>query len=294
MMKRNKKRLIVCLLIITLLVVGNKLFNYIIYLIPTQIELKDNTFDDPNGHILIGNDRLLWDTGASRTVLLSDFKQKKHIVGFSLSSDTHNKMQFTKLYFSKNIVLHRILIKNSVYTEIYKFNISKSIQNLNISGILGMDIICNHNWLLDFDKNIIRNFDKTCKYDALSQFKLTYFKKNIPYTNIKIENVYLKDILIDSGLNLYFLLLKSDIENINAIIEPDTVMKTNSSGLFSDSIPSKQYVYTNIKINNTVFDTLTINEGEKRLIGIGFFRKFDKVFWDSGKKEVRFYKNTRQ
>ena len=63
---------------------------------------------------------------------------------------------------------------------------------------------------------------------------------------------------------------------------------------FSNCIPSKQYVYTNIKINNTFFDTLTITEGEKRLIGIGFFRKFDKVFWDSGKKEVRFYKNTKR
>ena len=292
----NKKKQIVLAVgvssIIILLICS--IFIYCFYFFPTEIEIKDNTLSEQTNNIIFKNGHLLWDTGANGSILLSNFRQKKVLISFSILYDSYRKIKIAGLYFSHNTIIDSIFIKNFIYTKLDRGGLPIEIQKLNYIGILGMNVISNYNWLLDFDKNTLQNIPKTKSYKEEYDFKLTYLFRIFPYTSITIERIKLKKILIDSGLNTDCVLLVDDIGKINEYISPDTVINQVSNGLFSNCIPSKQYVYTNIKINNTFFDTLTITEGEKRLIGIGFFRKFDKVFWDSGKKEVRFYKNTRQ
>ncbi|MDO4726951.1 MAG: hypothetical protein Q4A56_07015 [Porphyromonadaceae bacterium] len=275
---------------IILLIAGTII--YCFWFFPTEIEIKNNILRRHTDNIIFEKSHLLWDTGANgSSILIDNFKQKKTLIGISIHYDAFKKIKIGKLYFSRNTIINSIFINNFIYTKLDKCEISTEIKKFNYIGILGMNVISNYNWLLDFDKNTLQNIPKTESHKEKHDFKLTYLFKIFPYTSIAIEGIKLKKILIDSGLNTDCVLRADDITQINEIVQPDTVIEQFSNGLFSDSILSKQYIYTNIKINDTIFNTLTITEGEKRLIGAGFFRKFDRVFWDSGNREVKFYRD---
>ncbi|MDO4729481.1 MAG: hypothetical protein Q4B43_10830 [Bacteroidota bacterium] len=267
------------------------LIAYCYWGLPTRIELKNNSIDENSNHIILKNSRLLWDTGASGSVLFEDFSQDKTLLGLSIISDYSYKFKIKKMFFTHNITIGNIVIRNFIYTKIDTEKAESILMATDDSGILGMNVIGNYNWLLDFEENILQNFDKTYKYNDLPALALKYTSKRYPFSTIQIDKIRIKKILIDSGFNTDIRLLKSDIDEINKNITPDTIIEGSSNSLFSDSIPHREYIYTNIKINNVVFDSISIIESNRPLIGIGFFRKFDRVFWDSGNREVRFYRD---
>ncbi len=287
-MNKNRKIVLIVSFII-LLIAGIIIYCY--WFFPTQVELKNNKFEIIDKRISISDNRFLWDTGASGTVLFSNIKTDMIPIGLSFVFDTHHRLKICKLFFVEEYCNNSIRFENLIYTEVKENNVSVAEQKQNFGGILGMNIIGNYNWLVDFKQNTLSNFDKTYRYNVLPELKLKYKSKLYPYTNMEIEGVKLKNTLIDSGSDADLNLLPSDIEQINKIIQPDSIIEQFSSGLFSDSIPSKKYFYSYLKVNGLSFDTLTINESNKRSLCIGFFRKFDRVFWDSGNREVRFYKD---
>ncbi len=291
MNKKKKIILIVSLVAVVMLCISGIIIYYCFWGFPTRIEIKDNAINENSNQIILKNSRLVWDTGADGTIFFKDFNQRKIIIGLANVSDFHKKSTIRKRYFSITLIADSILFKNLVYNEISIDNISQGVQYLAINGILGMNVIANYNWLLDFWKNTISNFDKSYNYSDLDVLRLEYKSKLKPCTKIEIEGIKFDNIFIDSGLDTDLTLLSSDIEQINQYIAPDTIFNTSSSGLFSDSIIESKYQYSNIMIDNIKFDKLYITEGKKRLIGIGFFRKFDCVFWDSGNREVRFYRD---
>ncbi len=233
----------------------------------------------------------MWDTGADATAFFKDFGQKKFPFMFSLVFEYGHKIRLQKVKYSNQIEIDSVILKNIIYLDVDSQNISQCIRDKEISGIVGMNVINKYNWIIDFDKNTLQNLPKTTTYNHTPQFTLRYSNTMIPKTTVSIADVKLKNILIDSGFNIDFTLLSSDIEQINQYIAPDTIFNTSSSGLFSDSIVESEYQYSNIMIDNIKFDKLYITEGNKRLIGTGFFRKFDRVFWDSKNREVRFYRD---
>ncbi len=287
-MNKNRKIVLIVSFII-LLIVGIIIYCY--WFFPTTIEIPNNQIDENSNQIILTNSKLLWDTGADGTIFFKDFNQRKIIIGLANVSDFHKKSTIRKRYFSITLIADSILFKNLVYNEISIDNISQGVQYLAINGILGMNVINKYNWIIDFDKNTLQNLSKTTTYNHTPQFTLRYSNAMKPKTAVSIADVKLKNILIDSGFNIDFTLLSSDIEQINQCIAPDTIFNTSSSGLFSDSIVESKYQYSNIMIDNIKFDKLYITEGNRRLIGTGFFRKFDRVFWDSKNREVRFYKD---
>ncbi|MDO4726949.1 MAG: hypothetical protein Q4A56_07005 [Porphyromonadaceae bacterium] len=264
---------------------------YCYWFFSTRFELINNKFEIIDKRISISDNRFLWDTGASGTILFSNIKIDRIPIGLSFVWDTHYKLKICKLFFVKEYLDDSIRFENLIYTEVKENNVSIAEQKQNFGGILGMNVIKNYNWLLDFSKNTLNNFNISYKYDNLAIFKLEYKSKHKPCTSLDIEGIKLKNTLIDSGSDADIQLLPTDIEQINKIIPPDSIIEQFSSGLFSDSIPSKKYFYSRLKVNGLFIDTLTINESKKRKLGIGFFRKFDRVFWDSGSKEVRFYRD---
>ncbi|MDO4726948.1 MAG: hypothetical protein Q4A56_07000, partial [Porphyromonadaceae bacterium] len=256
-----------------------------------RIELKNNSIDENSNHIILKNSKLCWDTGANSTAFFKDFGQKKFLLMFSLVFEYGYKIRIQKVKYSNHIEKDSVILKNIIYLDVDSQNTAQWINNEEISGIVGMNVISKYNWIVDFDKNILQNLSKTTTYNHTPQFTLCYSNTMKPKTTISIADVKLKNILIDSGFNIDFTLLSSDIEKINQRIAPDTICNIISTALFSDSIVEFKYKYSNIMINNIRFDTLYIVEGNRRLIGTGFFRKFDRVFWDSGSKEVRFYRD---
>lgn len=61
-------------------------------------------------------------------------------------------------------------------------------------------------------------------------------------------------------------------------MKPDTIIYEVSDGLFVGNIESQNYIYTNVKINNVVFDKLSIIESNRRLIGVVFFASLTVCF----------------
>ncbi len=288
-MKKKKRVLIVGILLFVLLcIIGIDTFCY--WLFPTKITLKDNSIKENKKHIILKNSNLLWDTGSNGTYIFMDFGQKNFPVAISIDFDYSYKIKFNIAKYSNCIEMDSAKLQNIIYKDIGVSDIPQWYKNEK-NGILGMNVINNYNWIVDFDKNTLQNLPKTTIYNHTPQFTLRYSNAMIPKTTVSIGGVKIKNVLIDSGFNSDIMLLTSDIEQIDRHINPDTIYDTFTSGMFSDRIPNKAYRYTNIEIAGMSFDTISIIDGPKRLIGTGFFRKFDRVFWDSGNREVRFYKD---
>ncbi|KGN79364.1 hypothetical protein HW49_06330 [Porphyromonadaceae bacterium COT-184 OH4590] len=291
-MKKKHKIIFIVIVVIIVVAVGNWAYNYIINNLSANIHLRDNSIDEEENLIIFKNGgRLIWDTGASGSAIFNNLGSSRLKIGIGTVTDFDGKTKLYPICFALNISFDSITLNNFIHNEIIIDNVAPRIQNLNSAGILGMNVIGNHNWLLDFTSDKIYNFDKNVEYNPSPQLRLTYRKRKTPTTDIKIGGLDMKKLLIDSGFYGDIKLYKSDIDEINKIIKPDTIIDEVSDGLFVGNIKSQNYIYTNVKINNVVFDKLSIIESNRRLIGVGFFRKFDRVFWDSGSKEVRFYRD---
>ena len=141
----NKKKQIVLAVgvssIIILLICS--IFIYCFYFFPTEIEIKDNTLSEQTNNIIFKNGHLLWDTGANGSILLSNFRQKKVLISFSILYDSYRKIKIAGLYFSHNTIIDSIFIKNFIYTKLDRGGLPTEIQKLNYIGILGMNVISN-------------------------------------------------------------------------------------------------------------------------------------------------------
>lgn len=289
--KISKRTKIVLLAIAVLLLVIGAVSFYMYRFSPTKIEIYSDKIDENSGHILLKSGRLVWDTGANTTALFKDCEKEKCQIAISPVFEYGGKIKLQKINYSKHIEMDSVVLRNIMYLDIDSQHIAQWLKNESIGGVLGMNVIKDYNWIVDFEKNTIQNFLKTATYSSTPKFTLNYSNTMTPKTIVFIEGVKMKNILIDSGFDTDIKLPKSEIEKINEIIKPDTVIYGSSNGLFSDSIPNIEYHYKNIKINDVVFDRISIIQSKRRLIGTGFFRKFDRVFWDSKNREVRLYKD---
>lgn len=292
-MKKKNKIILIVIIVLVVVGTGSLVFIYIINNLPANIYLRDNSIDEEKAIIILKNgNRWCWDTGASGSAIFKDLEDKGLKLGYSWNTDSENTKRCDALFFVKTLSTDSILLKNFIYNYIEKSNISHNLQDLNIIGILGMNVIKNYNWLLDFHKNTLQNYDKDFQIDTLvPKFIITYSNEREPLTDIRLGRLRIKKMLLDSGFYGDMMLYGSDIEVMNQFVNPDTIINDISNSLYSDSIPVKRYIYYDVYVNNLLFDKLIINEGKRRLIGAGFFRKFDRVFWDSKDREVRFYKD---
>lgn len=289
-MKKKKLILIVSIVAVVILCIS-VIIIYCYWFFPTRIEINDKQLDKTQKLIILKDSRFVWDTGASGSVIFNELGSSRLKIGIGTVTDFDSKTKLYPICFARNISFDSITLNNFIYNEIMIDDVVPGIQNLNSIGILGMNVIGNHNWLLDFTSDKIYNFEKNVEYNPSPQLRLTYRKIRTPTTDIKIGGLDMKKLLIDSGFYGDIKLYKSDIDEINKIIKPDTIIDEVSDGLFVGNIKSQNYIYTNVKVNNVVLDTLSIIVSKRRLLGAGFFRKFDRVFWDSGSKEVRFYRD---
>ncbi|MDR1584042.1 MAG: hypothetical protein LBS55_12460 [Prevotellaceae bacterium] len=258
-----------------------------------EITCESTIYNDSGSpKIIIGEPPVLWDTGNGETILFRDFAEKKYRVGLSLVFDFHREWRILCRYFSRKIYLDPFTIKNALYTMEKKEKLSPFIKNSGEAGILGMDVIGKANWLIDFSEKSIQSIshNDTVSFRQQSKFSLSYRKTKRPKTTLTIQDCEIKDILIDSGSDADMIMLETDIQQIKHNLSPTDSVDRTSSGLFSGSIPEKQYIFRNIVINGYRFDNLSITQSKtNRLIGMGFFRKFDKVYLNTEEKIFRFY-----
>jgi hypothetical protein len=241
--------------------------------------------------IILGDENITWDTGSGWTLFFQDFVAHKIPVIPTIGIDVYGKRVITFLYFSRSLNVASITLKNIFYNTIKRNKISSFTRQSGIGGIFGMNVINRANWIIDFQDGSI---EATPRKDAVlsglePKFSLSYNKRKYPKTTIVIQGMEIKNVLIDSGSSADLALREADIRELNRKVQPVDSATYYSSGLFTDSISKKKYLYKNIVINNYRFDTLVISQDNESSIGIGFFRKFDKVYLNTREKLFLFY-----
>jgi hypothetical protein len=250
---------------------------------------------DKNKEKLLLNDSLLWDTGATGTVIYGGYNEKKTYdkiwLGYILVFDAFYKAQFHELYYSPQFTVESLSI-NQLCFSIVK-NMPKEMKYDNEIGAIGMNVINKANWIINFqsEKVEILPHNKIYKTKHRPQLIFKYKRKNIPKTQLDFSVCKLENVLIDAGSNGELTLLKSDIEIINKKYKPVDTLTVSSYGMHSIS-PTIQncYVYDSIMINNVCFNNIEIIESNiKNVIGFEFFKRFNKVFLNTREKRFYFY-----
>ena len=256
-------------------------------------KIRYNQNNLPTNYILIGKENILWDTGTQICLFFQDFAPWKMFLN-PIPTHGYGSWTLEWLYYSPSIRFDSICINNIVYSLVNEDKLSTFVRNLNIMGIMGMNVIGRANWLIDFKDSSLHIMTKNDEYAVtdMPQLSLTYRRSRTPKTTLNIAGITINDILVDSGFDADIMLLEKEIEQINRYILPIDTTTRSSSGLYAENILEKKYIYHNITINGYTFDKLGIVQGgsSRRLIGMGFFQKFDKVFLNTKKKEFQFYK----
>lgn len=241
--------------------------------------------------IILGDENITWDTGSSCTLFFQDFAAHKMPVVPTMGIDVYGKRVITFLYFSRSLEVASITLKNIFYNTVSQNKISNAIRQSRIGGGFGMNVINRANWIIDFLEGSIEVIP--CNDTILSgqepKFSLLYGKRKYPKTAIVLQGIEIKNVLIDSGNSADLALREADIRELDQKVQPVDSATYYSSGLFTDSVPKKKYLYKNIVINNYRFDTLVISQDNENSIGIGFFRKFDKVYLNTRERMFLFY-----
>lgn len=243
-------------------------------------------------YILIGNEHILWDTGAEGSVFFQDFASRKIKLGSKTLIDYNKQKSETPLFYSPSIVFDSMRINNIHYLLVPENEVAIGIKNYGIMGILGMNVIGKANWLIDFTDTTlyILKQKNMPEITIIPNLLLPYQQIKVPIATLVIAETAISNVIIDSGSEADLIFLESDIEQINRYFPPIDITNYFSSSLYNDNIPEKKYKYQNITVNGYTFDELEIVQGKtNRLIGMGFFRKFNKVFLNTKEKEFCFY-----
>lgn len=245
----------------------------------TVVPKGKQNFRYVNGHIVLESN-YIFDTGADITVLYEneDF-------GFPIAvtsvSDIHRNRRLKTLYFvhrkigGENTKSHFVCLIDSGFYR----------PNQSIFGIMGMNVIQRANWHFSFLDSTVEVFSRRSSYtippNALC-FK--YRNRLLPYTSIDIEGEKQEQFLIDMGYSLEFLVDEKGMRQIQKcrFIEP-------SQELITGLLGNKQVdvlKYDSLYVNGNCYSNVRIDVGNRNLIGLGFMRRFDHLFWDSRHKKV--------
>lgn len=218
-------------------------------------------------------DGVIFDTGAQSSYISSNN------IGFPIflfpasvtDGDGNNKilpMYFTQ-YFEVN---DKVKIKNFTYISGFKNNKFKAIIGMNVLSKLNILFLSTQNTL------DIKSFD--FKPQIPSSATILQYKDRIsPKVTLRLDNVVIDDILIDTGFDSDLSIDEHYIEKLKSNHSCDSMIRTNNT-LF-DTQKVKKIIFSELYINERLYKNIHVVQLKKRLLGSKFLKRFDKVFWDS-------------
>ena len=278
-MKKSKKILFIVMTI--LIVIAIAIICILLgYFSPmTVIPKGKQNFCYVNGHIVLESN-YIFDTGADISVLYE--KEGLSIpVAVTLMRDIHKNKRCRFLYF----VNKKSLFQNEINHFVCLMDSGFYRPDKSVKGIIGMNVIQRANWHFSFLDSTVEVFSRRASYTIPS--KALCFKYNnrlIPCSSIDIESEHYKQILIDMGYSLEFLLDENNISQIQkcCLVEPRQELITGLLGHQQVDV----FQYDTLSINGNHYSNVRIDGGKRNLIGLGFMRRFDHLFWDSRHKKV--------
>lgn len=218
-------------------------------------------------------DGVIFDTGAQSSYISSNN------IGFPFFlfpvsvNDGEGNNKILPMYFTQYFEVNdKVKIKNFAY-------FSGPINN-QFEAIIGMNVLSKLNMLFLSTQNTldIKSFD--FKPQIPSSATILQYKDRIsPKVTLRLDNVVIDDILIDTGFDDDLAIDEHYIEKLKSNHSCDSMISTFLT-LF-DTQTVKKITFSELYINERLYKNIQVLQQKKRLLGSKFLKRFDKVFWDS-------------
>lgn len=218
-------------------------------------------------------DGVIFDTGAQSSYISSNN------IGFPIFlfpvsvNDGEGNNKILPMYFTQYFEVNdKVKIKNFAY-------FSGPINN-QFEAIIGMNVLSKLNMLFLSTQNTldIKSFD--FKPQIPSSATILQYKDRIsPKVTLRLDNVVIDDILIDTGFDSDLAIDEHYIEKLKSNHSCDSMISTFLT-LFDTQIVKKT-TFSELYINERLYKNIQVLQQKKRLLGSKFLKRFDKVFWDS-------------
>lgn len=224
--------------------------------------------------IQLSNKHYVFDTGANVTVICSDTIPGKSV--FSISKDVtdiHGNKSRGKVYLLNHFKLGELETRFQtciIKPEQYLFG--------NVSGILGTDVISRADWCIDFkEKKIMAGSTIPEHCDFMLEYNV---KNNLYYADMKIGNLSVKDIMIDTGYSRSDFVLEDKFrQRLNGF----EFSKTDTCFSFTNAKEVYE-IYSKSKclLNDIYIEDVTFSfSAGRNILGLDFFQRFSSVYIDS-------------
>lgn len=217
-------------------------------------------------------DSVVFDTGADFSYISSNK------IGFPflspvLVNDGEGNNKILPMYFTQYFEVNdKVKIKNFAYFSGFKSNRIKAIIGMNVLSKLNMLFLSTQNTL------DIKSFDFKPQIPS-SAIILQYKDRIRPKVTLRLDNVVIDDILIDTGFDGDLSIDEHYIEKLKSNHSCDSMIRTNHT-LF-DTQTVKKIIFSELYINERLYKNIHVVQLKKRLLGSKFLKRFDRVFWDS-------------
>lgn len=218
-------------------------------------------------------DGVIFDTGAQSSYISSNN------IGFPIFlfpvsvNDGEGNNKILPMYFTQYFEVNdKVKIKNFAY-------FSGPINN-QFEAIIGMNVLSKLNILFLSTQNTldIKSFD--FKPQIPSSATILQYKDRIsPKVTLRLDNVVIDDILIDTGFDSDLAIDEHYIEKLKSNHSCDSMISTFLT-LF-DTQTVKKITFSELYINKRLYKNIHVVQLKGRLLGSKFLKRFDKVFWDS-------------
>lgn len=228
----------------------------------------------------------LLDSGAPNIISTELAQQLKlsNLIGTNVT-DGGGKQSSLSLVSIDTISIGKINFLNTA-AIISPLNLSKELSCLKVDGLIGSNLMRNAVWKIDFKRNVITMSNELNSLKVPSNAAKIPFsvdRMGLPYTDVKINNLTIKNVLFDLGSNGHFNLSEKAIKNI--LLESPSLPKLNSfgssmSGAFGSSNNDSTLFLKvpNFAMGDVQLENLIMREGYSSLIGMEFFKKYTIVF----------------
>ena len=233
----------------------------------------------------------MFDTGAETTAVREDVAAGMDKTNCSKKrlKDSNNKVTIQSEFVVQSLKIGNSDLNNH---SIVTFPDSPMFNCLGFEGIIGVDIIKQFDWLIDFEENYLVKTDTTNTINGFSDFlSLDFYKNKLrPRIKLKIGNKVV-DFLFDTGAN------ENDIDRKNYRKVKNEIIKSydeisNVSGANGYDRQSKESYFlvpaqpdnSDLKKHNVLFNTISVGENK---IGNEFWGK-NQIFLSWTKNKLLF------
>lgn len=237
----------------------------------TNIEVGQIQLDDCP--YFTTQDSVVFDTGADFSFIPSNNIGFPIFLFLSLVYDGDGNNKILPMYFTQYFEVNdKVKIKNFTYISGFKNNRFKAIVGMNVLSKLNMLFLSTQNTL------DIKSFDFKPQIPS-SAIILQYKDRIRPKVTLRLDNVVIDDILIDTGFDGDLAIDEHYIEKLKSNHSCDSMISTFLT-LF-DTHTVKNITFSELHINERLYKNIQVLQQKKRLLGSKFLKRFDKVFWDS-------------